>query len=155
MARRKKALTKRQTGLLIFGAIMLIAGLLVLGTALSGDPEIRAIEKGYWVSDGEDIDVLLSFPGSRAELQVFAADTSAVSYIGSYQISSGRMKITDDSLRGDMTGYALYADYSLNEAGDTLTFVMYGGTDGNQNYTFTLKKVGKSDFRAMKKELEA
>ena len=155
MAKRKKPLTKRKTAYLIFGMIAVIAGLLILGTVMSEDPEVRAIRTGYWVSDGEEIDVLLSFSGSRAELRVFAEDTSAVSYIGSYRMNNGGMKITDDSLRGDMTGYELYADYSLNEAGDTLTFVMYGGTDGEQNYTFTLKKTEKSVFRTMKKELTA
>ena len=155
MAKRMKSLTKRQTGLLIFGVLVLIVGLLILGTVMSEDPEIRAIRKGYWVSDGEDVDVLLSFPGSRAELYVFASDTSAVSYIGSFQMRNGALQITDDSLRGDMTGYDLYAEYELNKEGDALSFVMYGGSDGQQTYSFTLKKTAKSDFRAMKKELSA
>ncbi|MCQ2426133.1 MAG: hypothetical protein MJ070_08300 [Lachnospiraceae bacterium] len=153
MAKRKKSLTKRAKALLIFGVIAVIVGLLILGTVLSEDPDVRTIRKGYWVSDGEDVDVLLSFPGSRAELFVFATDSPAVSYVGSYQMTNGAMKITDDSLLGDLTGYELYADYDLNEAGDVLSFVMYGGTDRQQNYTFTLKKTAKGDFNAMKKEL--
>lgn len=153
MAKRMKSLTQKQVWLLIILGVAVIAGLLILGTVMSEDPEIRTIRKGYWVSDGEDVDVMLSFPGGRAELFVFATDSPTVSYIGSYQMANGTMKITDDSLRGDLTGYELYAEYRLNEAGDTLSFVMYGGTDRQQNYTFTLKKTAKGDFSAMKKEL--
>lgn len=155
MAKRMKSLTKKQTWILALIGIAVIVGLLILGTVMSEDPEIRAIRKGYWVSDGEDVDVLLSFSGGKAELYVYASDNSAVSYIGTCQMQNGAMKITDDSLRGDMTGYELYAEYKLNEAGDALSFVMYGGSDGQQNYTFTLKKTAKSDFRALKKEHSA